>query len=99
MSTIEYRPSPLVTTVRDFSMSSGLDASTVTPGSTAPEASRTAPAIVLCARTVAGARAIDTAARQNRSERFRDVLAINALLPKVDMRRRKISVRRYPTDR
>src|SRR5262245_8392413 len=44
-STIRYWPVPSVTTVRDFSMSTGLDASTVTPGMTAPEASLTMPAI------------------------------------------------------
>ena len=36
-----YCPEPSVTTVRTFSISAGLDASTVTPGSTAPEASVT----------------------------------------------------------
>src|SRR5437667_54140 len=53
-STMLYRPSALVTTVRDFSMSSGLDASTATPGSTAPLVSVTNPAIVLCAAVVRG---------------------------------------------
>ena len=37
-----------MTALRTFSISAGLDASTVTPGSTAPEASRTTPAIDLC---------------------------------------------------
>jgi hypothetical protein len=37
------RPSPSVTTDRVLSMSTGLDASTVTPGSTAPLASLTTP--------------------------------------------------------
>jgi hypothetical protein len=41
--TIVYRPAPSVTTDRDFSMSTGLAASTVTPGSTAPLASLTTP--------------------------------------------------------
>ena len=40
-----YWPVPSVTTVRVFSRSAGLDASTVTPGSTAPDASLTTPAI------------------------------------------------------
>src|SRR5262252_1946612 len=44
-STMRYWPVPSVTTVRDFSMSTGLDASTLTPGITAPEASLTMPAI------------------------------------------------------
>ena len=40
-------PRSSVTTVRTFSMSSGLEASTVTPGSTAPVVSFTVPAIPL----------------------------------------------------
>src|SRR5262245_55707506 len=53
-----YRPSLSVTTLRDFSMRAGLAASAVTPGSTAPDVSRTTPAIPLadacCADTVPG---------------------------------------------
>src|SRR2546427_2723658 len=52
--------------VRAPSMSAGLDASTVTPGSTAPDASRTRPAIALCANAD-GAKAAKMAA--NRAER------------------------------
>jgi hypothetical protein len=44
-SMIRYWPAPSVTAVRTFSINAGLDASTVTPGSTAPDESRTAPAI------------------------------------------------------
>ena len=43
-----YTPALSVTTVRTFSMSAGLDASTVTPGSTAPEASLTIPEMPAC---------------------------------------------------
>ena len=43
-SWIRYRPVPSDTVVRTFSINAGLAASTVTPGSTAPEASRTVPA-------------------------------------------------------
>src|SRR5262245_39071530 len=39
-------PAPSVTTVRTFSMRAGLAASTVTPGSTAPDVSRTVPVSV-----------------------------------------------------
>src|SRR5713226_52771 len=50
---IRYCPCSLVTAVRTLSMSAGLAASTVTPGSTAPEASVTTPetlaALVPCA--------------------------------------------------
>src|SRR5665213_426549 len=38
-------PAPSVTTVRVFSIKAGLEASTVTPGMTAPDVSRTIPAI------------------------------------------------------
>src|SRR6266511_3019218 len=44
-STILYWPWPSATTERTFSIRAGLAASTVTPGSTAPEASLTTPAI------------------------------------------------------
>jgi len=47
-------------TVRTFSMSAGLAASTVTPGSTPPETSRTTPAMLpvpaVCAPSAAGRR-------------------------------------------
>src|SRR6185369_17293345 len=46
---ILYWPLPSVTTVRTFSMSAGLAASTVTPGSTAPDVSLTTPAMDACA--------------------------------------------------
>src|SRR5687768_15492806 len=51
-----YCPPPSVTAARTFSISAGLDASTLTPGSTAPEVSRTVPvmtawAIANCGRT------------------------------------------------
>jgi hypothetical protein len=41
---------PSVTTERVFSISAGLDVSTVTPGSTAPDVSLTTPAIDACAK-------------------------------------------------
>jgi len=41
-----YWPVPSLTTVRTFSISAGLLASTVTPGSTAPVASFTVPAML-----------------------------------------------------
>jgi len=48
-STMEYRPSPLVVTVRDFSIRTSLVASTDAPATTAPLASLITPEIVLCA--------------------------------------------------
>src|SRR4029077_3607730 len=45
---------PSVTAVGTFSMSAGLDASTVTPGSTAPDASLTTPLIDACADATTG---------------------------------------------
>ena len=47
---MRYWPPLSVTAVRTFSMSEGLAASTVTPGSTAPEESRTTPVIDAWAR-------------------------------------------------
>ena len=46
---MRYWPVPSVTAVRTFWMSTGLDASTLTPGSTAPEVSRATPVNVACA--------------------------------------------------
>src|SRR5262249_31415054 len=51
---ILYAPLASVFTDRTFSISAGLAASTVTPGSTAPVASLTTPANALCARAVVG---------------------------------------------
>ena len=56
-ATIEYVPEPLVTVERVFSISAGLDTSTVTPGSTPPDASLTVPEMVLvCADAITGVR-------------------------------------------
>jgi hypothetical protein len=55
---ILYSPLSSVTVARVFSIKAGLDASTVTPGSTAPEESLTVPAtipvLVPCARDTVG---------------------------------------------
>src|SRR6187397_2501818 len=51
---MRYAPSPSVITERVYSMSTSLDASTVTPGSTAPEVSFTWPAMALWACAAAG---------------------------------------------
>src|SRR6185503_662860 len=52
----------------DFSISTGLATSTVTPGSTAPDVSFTVPPIALCARATAGAITHSrTAMRQRRT--------------------------------
>src|SRR3954467_1523194 len=60
---MRYCPVPSVTAARVFSISAGLAASTVTPGSTAPDASRTVPVRDACANTVAGMRMTARAAR------------------------------------
>ena len=52
---MRYCPVPSLTAARTFSIRAGLDASTVTPGSTAPDVSFTVPAMVACAHTTAGA--------------------------------------------
>src|SRR6476620_2097772 len=51
---MRYWPVPSVTDVLVFSINAGLDASMVTPGSTAPEASFTLPASDDCACAAAG---------------------------------------------
>src|SRR5262249_15925490 len=53
-SVSRYCPVPSVTALLAFSISAGLDASTVTPGRTAPDESLTTPASVACANTDAG---------------------------------------------
>src|SRR4029453_1083267 len=50
-------------TDRVLSMRTSLDASTVTPGNTAPEASLTTPAMVLCARAAVGSTKIPSATK------------------------------------
>src|SRR5678815_3407306 len=57
---MRYWPVPLVTVVRTFSISAGLAASTVTPGSTAPDASRTTPVSDACAAATLGSSATST---------------------------------------
>src|SRR6185436_8527319 len=61
-STIRYWPVPSVTAERTFSISAGLEASTVTPGSTAPDVSRTRPVIEAWAMAIAGSKHSHTAA-------------------------------------
>ncbi|MNC89461.1 hypothetical protein D3C83_54000 [compost metagenome] len=58
-STIRYWPVLPVTTDRTRSINAGLVASTVTPGSTAPDVSRAIPVMVACAHAAVG-RSINT---------------------------------------
>src|SRR5687767_2305733 len=51
---MRYCPASSLTTDRTFSMSAGLAASTVTPGSTAPDGSLTTPVMAACANAAAG---------------------------------------------
>src|SRR5436190_9864244 len=53
---MRYSPDASETAERTFSMSAGLAASTVTPGSTPPDASRTVPVRDAWAKTLAGSR-------------------------------------------
>src|SRR5215467_9322410 len=62
-SVSRYCPVLSVTALRDFSISAELAASTVTPGSTAPDESFTTPASVACANAEAG-----TAASQRKRQ-------------------------------
>jgi hypothetical protein len=59
-STMRYWPALSETADFIFSIRAGLDASTVTPGSTAPLGSRTVPVMVLCANDVAAPRNVAT---------------------------------------
>src|SRR5688572_18892606 len=58
---MRYWPVPSLTALRTFSIRTGLDASTVTPGSSAPDVSLTVP-VMACAQTTAGAKRITSAA-------------------------------------
>src|SRR5437867_10508089 len=71
---IRYWPAPSVVTVRVFSISTGLDASTVTPGSTAPDVSLTTPAIEPWAEARAGTRPAPSATRNRNIQRTIDRL-------------------------
>src|SRR6266853_3331101 len=51
---MRYWPVPSVTAVRIFSISAGLAASTLTPGSTPPDTSFTTPAMTACANAAVG---------------------------------------------
>src|SRR5439155_26100170 len=53
-SMMRYCPVPSVTPERTFSINAGLDASTVTPGNTAPEVSLTVPVMLACAYRIEG---------------------------------------------
>ena len=63
-----YWPVLSVTTERAFSISARLDASTDTPGRTAPDASRGVPKSLVCPQTAAGAKSV-TAAKDQRVAR------------------------------
>ena len=75
-STMRYWPAPSVTAVRAFSIRTGLVASTVTPGRTAPDASFTTPAMDACAYADSGsARIIETTSRICRDLSMRRLLS------------------------
>src|SRR4030095_7941293 len=57
---MRYCPASSVSAVRTFSMRAGLEASTVTPGSTPPDSSLTVPVRVPCAQTSDGKRVTAT---------------------------------------
>src|SRR5688572_25795064 len=53
-ATIRYWPDPSLTADRTFSISTGLAASTVTPGKIPPDVSLTTPVMAACASTTDG---------------------------------------------
>jgi hypothetical protein len=63
-STIRYCPVSSLTTVRTFSIRTGLEASTVTPGNTPPDVSRATPVMAAWAKTVVGRRHASSAAKE-----------------------------------
>src|SRR5215470_14349435 len=67
---MRYCPVSSVTPVRTFVMSAGLDASIVTPGSTAPDVSRTVPARLCAVATLAPATTIAITTSDRISTRF-----------------------------
>src|SRR5205809_5015096 len=69
-STIRYSPVSSLTTERTFSINTGLAASTITPGSTAPDASLTTPVMAACANAAAGR---STTARRAAADRLANV--------------------------
>src|SRR5258706_8283260 len=77
--TIWYRPDASVIAERVFSINAGLDAWTVTPGSTAPELSLTVPVMALvCACATPGATARNANAAKAAANRLREA-GIDAL--------------------
>src|SRR5688572_7921613 len=70
-STMRYRPWLSVTAVLEPAISAGLLASTVTPGSTAPEVSLTTPVMLLWAHAAAGSR--NTHTITNRAIRWKPI--------------------------
>src|SRR5262245_1073315 len=86
---MRYWPVLSVTPVRTFSISAGLDASTVTPGKTPPDSSLTVPVRVPCANTADGRR---TAAI--RIQTARDAPRIVVLLGTTRSAERPASARR-----
>src|SRR5258706_1475299 len=75
---MRYRPCASVTTERTCSINAGLLASTVTPGSTPPEGSRTTPVRLLCAHATAGAQTTaQTTKEVVDSDRIRSPATVN----------------------
>src|SRR5215831_2830354 len=66
---IRYWPVPSVMALRVFSISAGLAASTVTPGSTAPDVSLTTPAMDACANTACGTTIVSKESRRTLMDR------------------------------
>src|SRR4051794_40699246 len=83
---MRYWPVPSVTDVRVFSINAGLDASMVTPGSTAPDASFTLPAIDDWACATAGSSRTIAGRTHVRASLSTERTSINRLLTSRDRR-------------
>src|SRR4051794_31431500 len=78
---MRYTPWPSETTDFTFSINASLAASTVTPGSTAPDVSVTVPVIALCARATAGMNARHPSAMAATNKTFRVIRCLLQTTP------------------
>src|SRR4051812_35615907 len=99
-STMRYSPRSSVTALRTFSIRTGLDASTVTPGKTAPEVSVTTPerlaALNPCAAALAGT---TTMQQRNHAPRIRPTNALSLIFHLISAKKTADETERRRVDR
>src|SRR5712691_10839177 len=84
---MRYWPVPSLTTDRTFSISTGLAASTVTPGRIAPDVSFATPVIAACAYAAAGRSNSTNRATEDRRMSLNIALLLNLLNLRRDNRK------------